>query len=295
MTGRFEVSHSTYGARASRAILQRQIEAAVAKLPRGLPTDEQVHSVRKHMKAARATLRLLRPLLSERDYRIENRALRDAARVLSAARDGAVLVATLGELLPQAKGNGTRRGLAVFEARLKQDAERKRRRLAQRGLQQSAAKLRAALARVDSWPEPATNWAAICRSLRNAYRQGRRCARCSARNPSAATLHEWRKRTKYLRSQLEVIAPVQHASLHSLTGDLHRLSDQLGAEHDLAVLRDLSRQRRVAGKAGRSLESLIRKRRRRLRQQAISLGVPLYAEKPAHFAARLRRYFRQWA
>lgn len=294
MTNRFEVSHSTYGARASREILQRQIETAVSKLPRGLPTDEQVHSVRKHMKAARATLRLLRPLLSDRDYRIENRALRDAARVLGAARDGAVLVATLAELMPKAKGNGTRRRLAAFEAQLKQDAERQRKRLAQRGLPQSAAKLRAALARVDSWPEPAPNWAAICRSLRTAYRQGRRCARCNARNPSAATLHEWRKRTKDLRNQLEVIAPVQYASLHSLTGDLHRLSDQLGEDHDLAVLRDLTQQRRIDRKAGRSLQSLIRKRRRKLRQRALSLGVPLYAEKPAHFEARLRRYFRQW-
>jgi hypothetical protein len=39
MTNRFEVSHSTYGACASREILQGQIETAAAKLPRGLPTD----------------------------------------------------------------------------------------------------------------------------------------------------------------------------------------------------------------------------------------------------------------
>ena len=272
MTNRFEVSHSTYGARATREILQRQIETAVAKLPRGLPTDQQVHSVRRHMKAARATLRLLRPLLSERDYRLENRALRDAARAFGAARDGAVLVATLGELMPRAKGNGARRGLAALEARLKQDAERKRRRLAQRGLRQSAARLRSSLARVHSWPEPATNWAAICRSLRNTYRQGRRCARGNARNPSTATLHEWRKRAKYLRSQLEVIAPLQHASLRSMTGDLRRLSDQLGEEHDLAVLRDLSHQRGFDRTAERSLQSLIRKRRRRLRKRAITSG-----------------------
>jgi len=294
VTNRFEVSHSTYGASATREILQRQIETAVAKLPRGLPTDEQVHSVRRYMKAARATLRLLRPLLSERDYRVENRALRDAARAFSTARDSAVLVATLRELTPKTKGNGTRRGLAAFEARLKQNAERKRRRLAQRGLQQPAARLRAALARVHSWPAPATNWAAISRSLRNTYRQGRRCARGNARSPSVATLHEWRKRAKYLRSQLEVIAPVQHASLQSMTGDLHRLSDQLGEEHDLAVLRELSHQRGIDRKAERSLQSLIRKRRRKLRQQAISLGAALYAEKPTHFEARVRRYFRQW-
>jgi len=72
---------------------------------------------------------------------------------------------------------------------------------------------------------------------------------------------------------------VQHASLHALTEDPHRLSDQLGEEHDLAVLRDLSHQRGIDRQAERSLQSLIRKRRRRLRKRAISLGVPLYAEK----------------
>jgi hypothetical protein len=80
VTNRFEVSHAPYGARAMRAILQRQIESAVSHLPRGRPSDEAVHTVRKYMKAARATLRLLRPLLSARDYRAEDRALHELRR-----------------------------------------------------------------------------------------------------------------------------------------------------------------------------------------------------------------------
>jgi hypothetical protein len=83
---RFEVSHATSGARGLRAILHRQIEAAIAELPHRRPTDEAIHESRKQMKAARATLRLLRPLLSERSYRAENRMLRDSGRALSAAR-----------------------------------------------------------------------------------------------------------------------------------------------------------------------------------------------------------------
>lgn len=83
----FAVSHATSGARGMRAILHRQIEAALAGLHRARATDEEIHEARKQMKAARATLRLLRPHLSEMDYRSENRMLRDAARALSAARD----------------------------------------------------------------------------------------------------------------------------------------------------------------------------------------------------------------
>ena len=294
MTNRFEVSHANYGARAMREILKRQIETAVEELPRGRPTDEEVHSIRKHMKAARGTLRLLRPLLSDRDYRTENRALRDAARAFGAARDGAVLVETLEALMQKAKGNGARRSLAAFETELKEDADRRRIRLARRGLRHSAAQLRVALRRVHSWPEPEMDWRAVCRSLRASYSKGRQCARRNERNASAGTLHEWRKRAKYLRSQLEVIEPVQHASLQTMSGELHQLSDQLGEEHDLTVLGDLAHQRGLERKAERSLRKIIKRKRRKLRKWAISVGRPLYSEKPAHFEARLRRYFRHW-
>ena len=294
MTNRFEVSHANYGARAMREILKRQIETAVEGLPRGRPTDEEVHSIRKHMKAARGTLRLLRPLLSDRAYRAENRALRDAARAFGAARDGVVLVETLEDLVHKAKGNGARRGLARFEAHLKEDADRKRSRLARHGVRHSAAQLRAALRRVHSWPEPQMEWRAVCRSMRDSYQKGRQCARCNERQPSAATLHEWRKHAKYLRSQLEVIAPVQHASLQTMSAELRRLADQLGEEHDLSVLGDLARQGGLEREVARSLQKLIEKRRHRLRKRAISVGFPVYSEKPADFEARLRRYFRQW-
>ena len=80
MTHRFAVSHATRGARGMRDLLHRQVQRAIAQLPQRQATDEQIHSARKHMKAARATLRLLRPMLSEAAYGRENRALRDAAR-----------------------------------------------------------------------------------------------------------------------------------------------------------------------------------------------------------------------
>ena len=113
MTHRFEVSHATCGARGMRDLLHRQVEAAIAQLPQREATDEQIHRARKHMKAARATLRLLPPTLSAIAYGRENRALRDAARVLSATRDDTVLLKTLGELASRATGQRTH-GCSLF-------------------------------------------------------------------------------------------------------------------------------------------------------------------------------------
>lgn len=281
-----------------RAILHRQIEAAIAELPRHDPTDEEIHEARKQMKAARATLRLLRPVLGEQRYRSENRMLRDAGRALSPARDSTVLVTTLEALVQRAPGKRTRNRLAGFETKLRNDARRSHDRVAGSGLRQSGARLRTALRRLDSWPEPAADWKDVRRSLRDSYRKGRRCARRNARQRDGAILHEWRKRAKYLRSQLQALAPVQHASLKSMTDELHDLSDHLGEEHDLAILSTLARQDRrhpVDGKTHKALQRLIGKRRRKLRKRALQVGLPLYAEKPAHFEARLRRYLRVWA
>src|SRR5436305_14370843 len=62
-------------------------------------TDERIHTARKHLKRARANLRLLRNTVREAAYTRENTALRDAARPLSSVRDAKVLVETLDALL----------------------------------------------------------------------------------------------------------------------------------------------------------------------------------------------------
>jgi CHAD domain-containing protein len=297
MASRFEASHATRGARGMRDILHRQLETALAELPLGRATDEQIHRARKDMKAARATLRLLRPLLSKAAYQHENHALRDAARALSAARDDTVLVKSLEKLSRQMRGSGKRRRLAAFAARLRREAARRRSELERRGLRQSAARLRSAVAMAESWPAPPQDWKPVYRSLCDSYRKGRRCAQCNKRQATGPSLHEWRKRAKYLRNQLEVIAPVQHASVEAMSAQLHELSDHLGDEHDLAMLGDLAERRaaQVGRKADSALQKVIKKRRRKLCKRALAVGLPIYAEKPGHFQTRLLQYFQQWS
>jgi hypothetical protein len=84
--------------------------------------------------------------------------------------------------------------------------------------------------------------------------------------------------------------------VEAMSTKLHKLSDRLGDEHDLAVLGDLAGRSaaQVGRKADSALQKLIKKRRRKLRKRALAVGLPFYAEKPAHFQTRLRQYFRRW-
>jgi CHAD domain-containing protein len=90
---------SESGTQGLRRILREQIAKALEALGGTTLSDEAVHSARKELKKARATLQLLRDALGDVVYKRENAALRDAARPLSEVRDAKVLLDTLVRLV----------------------------------------------------------------------------------------------------------------------------------------------------------------------------------------------------
>lgn len=293
MNQRFQIDRSAFGLQRVRSILRRQITAALAALRHSHGSGEEIHGARKQMKAARATLRLLRSELPERTFQRENHLLRDAGRAIGPARDTRVLERTLDQMLD---GSDSHRSVKRFAQQLHQQAQAARMTALREGISRSAAHLEEALGNSSSWPSLPRDWKGLRRGLRRTYRKGRRIARCNDRHATAESLHEWRKRTKDLRSQLEVIAPLQHASLQKMADRLHTLTDQLGEEHDLMVLRERLRSvpDGLRGSGRDALEKRIAKRRAKLRRKALRAGKKAFAERPARFAARLRDYFRRW-
>ncbi len=85
--------------------------------------------------------------------------------------------------------------------------------------------------------------------------------------------------------------------LGPLADHAHYLSDHLGDDHDLALLRETV-QRRSAAFADpadkRHLLEEIDQRRGELQFAAISLGERIYAEKPKRFTKRLEKRWEAW-
>jgi hypothetical protein len=98
---------SESGTQGLQRILREQIAKALESLDGTKLSDETVHSARKELKKAHATLRLLRDALGDAVYRQENAALRDAARPLSEVRDAKVVLDTL-EMLVERYGRSAR-------------------------------------------------------------------------------------------------------------------------------------------------------------------------------------------
>jgi CHAD domain-containing protein len=140
-------------------------------------------------------------------------------------------------------------------------------------------------------------WDLIAPGLHRSYRRGRKRLRAVKEDASVTNLHELRKRVKDLWYQVRLIREADSEMLGSLADHAHDLSDHLGDDHDLALLRD-EVQRRADAFAGasdqRHLLEQIDTRRGELQFAAISLAERIYDDKPKKFIKRLRKCWEAW-
>jgi CHAD domain-containing protein len=253
-----------------KEIFVRQVGCAIEELAGGKPN---VHAARKQLKRARATLRLLRPAIGDELYRRENIAARDAARPLSQARDEEVLSQVLEGLVERF---GAAPGLKI---------RRTAHELPARQLNEIKAALEKSMSRVQAWRPDSRGRDCIAMGLRATYRRGRRALRDARNDRATENLHEWRKQTKYLWHQLQLLTPLAAGPVGELADEFHHLADYLGDEHDLAVLR---------GRVAEPATALIDRRREELQDKAFALGERLYGDKSKAFVHALDKHWTGW-
>jgi CHAD domain-containing protein len=138
-------------------------------------------------------------------------------------------------------------------------------------------------------------WRAVAAGMAETYRRGYDGYHLAMRDPTGPAFHEWRKSTKYLRHQLELVEDSWPPVLHEMVQELHDLSDYLGEDHDLLVLRDkIATAPSDFGDAGtvETAFALIERWQEELREKADLLGERIYAEKPKALVHRIHQYWR---
>ncbi len=292
----------------ARGVVGGQIGRMVAALTSNPDRDEAVHTARKAGKRARAAMRLVRDHVGRTAYRQENVVLRDTCRRLAPVRDGAVMVATLDRLresyrhvLAADAFGATRAYLAARHAAARAQILDDRDEMAA-----IVVTLMTASRRFAAW-DPSTSgdrrfaarrvgpgFEPIGRGLARTYRRGRKAMRASYSSGTTDAFHEWRKRAKYLRYQLEALAPLYPEMIAPQAAELDRLGELLGEEHDLAVLGDLVRDEPAATADERErtlLLVLAARARLELQWEARPIGHALYSEQPAAFVRRIHGYW----
>jgi CHAD domain-containing protein len=253
-----------------------------------------IHGARKQIKRARAIVRLLRDAIGTAAYRRTNVALRNAARPLSAARDAEVLIAALDGLTERYATVAQGLHLSTFRKRLTRE----------RGQHRAAAtnpprltgivnKLQRVERAAQRWHCTHESWGAVLTALTRIYRRGFKALRTARADPSAENLHEWRKQVKYLWHQMQLLEPLAPKEIGEMAKRLHELSDYLGDDHDLAVLK-ATRKKEVDEATGIALSALLDRRRAALQAKAFASGRRLYRSKPKRFEQRFAEYRDAW-
>ena len=106
-------------------------------------------------------------------------------------------------------------------------------------------------------------------------------------------MHEWRKRVKDLWYHVTLLEDAWKPVMSALADEAHELSDRLGDEHDVSVLRRVGAPPRQRPQRRRPGAARLRRDRRRPAARAAGGGVRataarLYADKPSVFVGRSR-------
>jgi hypothetical protein len=282
--------------RTVRRILLLQLGRAISGLASRHPSARAVHEVRKELKRVRATLRLMRESMGVQAYRRDNIVVRDAARPLTAVRDARVLIETLERLDPKSReaNSESRYSFARrLHRALRHEQREGRQRLQPRDLAAAARALRAVERRVKALTDTKLRRGSLDTALTRAYRAARKACAQARRRPHDDLLHEWRKQTKYLSSQLDIVLPLDARFAKDLRRS-KRLAECLGDDHDLALLNVKINQYLPPGGANRGdapekLRSRLLRRRKTLQNAAARLGGKLFATKPKRWGAKIKK------
>lgn len=280
-----------------RRLAGHELDISLAALEESevMGLEKTVHEVRKSCKRLRGLVRLLPPP-RRRDARLVNDGVRDAARELGRLRDAHAVLGTFEDLSAATHGDRLQDGaLADVRIALAARAERAGGADAAVALAGAAERLEAVRGSLGAWA-PDDDVSVLLDGLARNYGRGRVAFRASLEHPTDEALHDWRKRAKYGWHHAGLLHPLAPGALGPLADGFKALSDGLGDDHDLAVLRVaiLEAPGEFGQTAAEEALGLIDAVRTDLQDRCHRVGARLYAEPPKAFARRVGRYWRAW-
>ncbi|QIB34900.1 CHAD domain-containing protein [Ancylobacter pratisalsi] len=261
-----------------------------------------VHDLRKAFKRLRALLRLVRGRRERAQARALGRAMAEAARHLSGARDHAARQDALDDLVAKAGLDTAHAAAATQALSAPLDAPSSEAVPAPSAAEGGIGPHRAALdalvyqCLIDT-PRLSGGMKdkALLAALRDDYARARRRP---VDTDDPESLHDLRKAVIAHRYQMALVTPFWPRLGKVWEDELQRLRDKLGQHHDLAVLlgQITAAQQAGAAPAGEQewpagVISAAQARQQRLALSALRLRERLFAERPKAFHRRIAAYF----
>ena len=277
-------------------IARKQVDKALKTCAKNSP--ESIHTTRKQIKKVRALLRLVRCSVGKKKFESALDNLRKAAGYLAGPRDSHVqLQALKGLTRPHGRKSSTH-AFSQIRAALKQEsteqAEKLRAGDGARKVRQILSKMPRQFARLSFREE---GWNILGPSIKKACDAAQQARDCALHDSVPENFHEWRKRVKDLLYTLELLKPIWPEQMSAFCAEFEKLTDLLGDDHDLEMLRQTVIKKSVnvdlEGETQRLLP-LIETRQIELRKYALKLGNHFFNEKTSLFTDRLHQYWKRW-
>lgn len=274
-----------------KRIVAEQVQSAIHYLQEEEDVHKGVHNARRCLKVTRAAWRLIRKDLGEKDFREKNTFYRNAGRQLSELRDLTALLETLDMMQRKNK----RMQKWVSQQTFRQILEEKRATAHQMEseniLPHAVAKeLNAHYQEINQFQLSRHFPRNVAASLRKVYARGYRALADCRQAPDPLHMHEWRKRSKYLRYHFHMLRKAWPLVFTKLEDEFHLLTDYLGDFNNLTVMKAHLNNSAYPLKTVHQ-EKLLQEadiHQQELWQKAIELGELLYTEAPGVFEQRMK-------
>lgn len=279
------------------AELLRVARAQAARLDKLLRDEREPasghHKTRKCLKRLRGLVLLVRSDIGDRRWRKADRELAAIGRVLSGARDQTVILATLDRVVTEGVAATVREAAASVRGLQRADAAARidGKHTARESLRHAA---RQVAERIEDWPIARVSLAGLMASMADEYRSGRAALKTAYRRDTAEDFHQLRKHLQRHGRHMQLLQIAARDEIQVRIDAAKQLSDLLGEDHDLSLLRDV-----LASLHGSSLQPGIAEidrlcilRQRAVRLRARPLLQRLYAETPKALARRLKAYWK---
>ena len=279
-----------------RRICGKQIEGAIAITSGEKKThDTPVHQMRKHLKKARAALRLVRKEIGHGLFREQDRCLRDVAKLTSEIRDAEVRLQTVRQLqgITQRRARG---GYTKLESMLILELENFMAAFAE-WQTQAVPMLARARANVESWPLDQFSFKQLRCAVQRTYKGARKALARAEAAPTTENFHQFRTRAKRLWYELRILRPINPVVLKNLSDDLRAMANLLGRAHDLSFLGDRLRggnEKSGWEREGHKLLAVIDVSQGDLQRGAAELAEHFFAERPRDFGDRIASWLKDW-
>ena len=272
-----------------------ELDAAYAALATPPERHRGVHDARKCLKRIRSLLVLIRPGLPEPVYLSLSERLRGIAKGLAPARDAQALLDAIDKIGGKTEPQGDSSPIRALRAWL-----HRRRQAAERSLEANTASdamrglvaLRPALSSLAVYPD---SFEPVASGLRDSYRSGRKAFARAFDSGSDEDFHDWRKTLQHHWRHMQLLAPCWPSELSARAELSRNLSQVLGDDHDIALIRQLVSAPTMVFASPEDTATFLKRCRNRhktLRQDAKARGARLFVERPRPFVERIEAYWR---